>query len=337
MNSKERVKACFSFDSPDRAPRDIWTVPYITIFQKQEYNRLLKEFPLDIGSLQSCPGASDDESYKYSKIGSYTDEWGSVWYLGELGLVGEVKEPVLNDWSKLKGFKPPYDLIKKRDISYINSTCEKSDKFMLSDVTARPFERLQFLRGTEELYFDLAYDKPEIYKLLRMIHEFYMEDIQSWCKTEVDGIIFMDDWGTNTGLLINPKVWREIFKPLYKDYCNLIHAFGKYAFFHSDGWTEEIFGDFIEVGIDAINSQLFVMNIERLASKYKGKIILWGELDRQHIQPFGSLEDVESGVMRIRKAFDDGTGGLIAHCTWGKYDPFENIRAIYRAWDEKIK
>jgi len=150
---------------------------------------------------------------------------------------------------------------------------------MLSEVSARPFERLQFLRGTEQLYFDMAYDRKEVPKLLKMIHEFYLADIESWCKTNVDGVFLMDDWGTNNSLLINPEQWREIFKPLYRDYCNLIHFYNKYVFFHSDGNIEEIFGDFIDIGVAAINSQLYVMDIEGLAKKYKGKITLRGELE----------------------------------------------------------
>lgn len=71
-----------------------------------------------------------------------------------------------------------------------------------------------------------------------------------------------------------------------------------------------------------------------LAKKHKGKITLWGELDRQHIQPFGNPQDVKKGVKRIRDAFDDRKGGVIAHCTWGKGDSTENISAVYEAWEE---
>lgn len=335
MNPKERVLACLNFESPDRAPRDLWTVPYITLFQKEEYDTLLKEFPLDIGATQSCPGIANEAEDRYRKKGSYTDEWGCVWHLGEPGLAGEVKNPLIDDWSKLSSIKPPYNIIDERDVSFINETCQKSNKFMLSDVTARPFERMQFLRGTQELFYDLAYGSPEVSKLLKMIHEFYLADIESWCKTDIDGIVFMDDWGTNTALLISPAQWREMFKPLYKDYCDLIHSYGKYAFYHSDGFIEDIFEDFIDVGVDAINSQLYIMDIEGLAKKHKGRITLWGELDRQYIQPFGTIDDVKKGVKRIRDAFDDGTGGVIAHCTWGKGDPVENIKTVYQSWNNQ--
>ncbi len=336
MNSRERVIACLEFKSPDRAPRDLWALPYITLFKKEEYATLIDKYPLDIGASQSSPGSSDTALERYRKRGSYKDEWGCTWQIGEPGVIGEIKEPIIDDWSKLKDIKPPYNIIKERDLSFINKSCDESDKFMLSDVTARPFERLQFLRGTQNLFLDLAYGSPEVEDLIEMVHEFYLADIENWCKTDIDGIIFMDDWGTNTSLLIRPTQWREIFKPLYRQYCSLMHSYNKYAFFHSDGNIETIYGDLIDVGIDAINSQLYVMDIEGLADKYKGKITLWGELDRQHIQPFGKPDDVRKGVKRIRDAFDDGKGGVIAQCEWGIADPTENIRTVYEAWEEKI-
>ena len=40
--------------------------------------------------------------------------------------------------------------------------------------------------------------------------------------------------------------------------------------------------------------------------------------------------------MRVRKSLDDGNGGVIALCEWGKHDPIENIEAVYKSWNEKI-
>jgi hypothetical protein len=88
--------------------------------------------------------------------------------------------------------------------------------------------------------------------------------------------------------------------------------------------------------MDAINSQLFVMDIEELAHLYKGKITFWGEIDRQHVLPFGTTEEVRAAVMRVRRALDDGRGGVIAQCAWGKDDPKESIETVFRSWSEPI-
>jgi hypothetical protein len=332
MTGRERVKRALTFECPDRAPRDVWALPYVQLFRRDELDELRAEFPMDIGSPQLSPGWSDEVVQATRTPGRYRDDWGSVWYVGEAGVIGEVKEPALADWSALAHFQPPWHLVRGRDLSHASRCCAKSDQFMLSDVTARPFERLQFLRGTQNLYYDIGYGVPELRVLLEMVHEFYLEDIRGWCASDVDGIFFMDDWGTKTTLLIRPQMWREVFKPLYREYCQIIHAAGKFAFFHSDGCTQDIFGDLVEVGMDAINSQLFTMDIEELARLYKGKVTFWGEMDRQRVLPFGTPEEVRAAVRRVRRALDDGRGGLIAQCEWGKDNPRENIETVFREW-----
>lgn len=337
MNGRERVKACLTFSKPDRAPRDLWALPAVRFFQTEELEELQKAYPMDIGQSQLTPGINDEVANATKYGGTYTDDWGCLWHVGEPGVIGEVKQSPLENWSKLDSYQPPLDILKNRDLSYVNRMCEKSDKFMLSDVTARPFERLQFLRGTEALFMDIAYGTAEFRKLLEMLHEFFLKDVESWCKSNVDGIFMMDDWGTNISLLISPNTWREVFKPLYKEYCDIIHAHNKFAMFHTDGYIESIYGDLIEVGMDAINSQLFCMDIEGLAKKYKGKVTFWGEMDRQHALPFGKPEDVRQAVMRVRRSLDDDNGGVMAQCEWGKNNPKANIEAVFKTWLEPLE
>jgi len=332
MTGRERIKAAITFTHPDRVPRDLWSLPYVGKFRKAELDALLAEFPTDIQGVSPIYPPDIYRPEGFQPVGKYRDEWGSVWYVHEPGVVGEVKEPILSDWSALAHFSPPYELIRRRELSTIDRQCAQTDKFVLSECTVRIFERLQFLRGSQNLFMDIAYGSKELYKLMDMVHEYYLEDLSAWLKTDVDGITMMDDWGTNDSLLINPKVWRELFKPKYKEYCDLIHSAGKFVFFHSDGNIQSVYGDFVEVGVNAINSQLFTMDIEALARDYKGKITFWGEVDRQHLLPFGTPEEIRAAVRRVRSLLDDGSGGVIAECEWGKYDPAENVRAVYEAW-----
>ena len=332
MTGRERVNAALTFAHPDRPPRDLWALPYISLFRKPELDAILERYPIDIGRSELSPGSNDQTLDRYARAGSYTDEWGSVWHVGEPGVIGEVKGPILADWSKLATFRPPFELVRNRDLSYVNRLCEASDTFMLSDVCARPFERVQFLRGSQNVFMDLAYDTKEIRQLLALVHEYYLAEVASWAQSNVDGVFLMDDWGTNQRLLIKPEMWRAMFEPLYKEYCDIIHRAGKFVFFHSDGHIAAIYGDLIEIGIDAVNSQLFCMNIEALADQYKGQITFWGEIDRQQVLPFGKPEDVRQAVQRVRRAFDDGAGGVIAQCEWGKDNSQENIETVFEAW-----
>lgn len=189
------------------------------------------------------------------------------------------------------------------------------------------------MRGSEALFVDLASGSRELTHLLEMLHEFYCREMRLWAATDVDAVSFMDDWGSQHSLLISPKMWRSVFKPLYRDYCDILKSRGKYVFFHSDGFIEDIYPDLVEIGVDAINSQLFCMNIERLGDQFAGKITFWGEIDRQHILPFGAEEDVRKAVQRVRTALDRGNGGVIAECEWGIQVPARNVAAVFDEWN----
>jgi uroporphyrinogen decarboxylase len=331
MTGRERVRAALTFSSPDRIPRDLWVLPYVSLFRKSELEHMLEKFPTDIDTPETTASETEN-TMRFSTPGTYTDEWGSVWHVGEPGIIGEVKKPVLGDWSDLKSFHPPPLPAAGIDFDAANVFCERSDRFILSAVSARLFERLQFLRGTENLYMDLADDSREIRTLIDIVHGYYLENVTAWAKSDVDAVFLVDDWGSNKTLLINPDLWRSVCKPLYRQYCDIIHSRGKFVFFHSDGHIVEIIPDLIEIGVDALNAQLFCMDIEELGRRFKGKITFWGEIDRQFVLPFGTPSDVRNAVRRVRNAFGGEQGGVIAQCEWGKDVPRENVEIVFESW-----
>lgn len=343
MTSRDRMIKTLNFEDTDRVPRDLWYLPAVAMFQSEEKKALVRRYPLDISRPSYEPGISrvQEESSLPRCIGGvpstprkgerYIDEWGCVFYIAEDGVMGEVREPRLQSWDKLDSFKPPWESLDKTNLESVNGTCMRSDKFTLSDLCAHPFERVQYLRGTENLFKDLIKREKKVKKLLEIVHNFNLERIRMWLDTDVDGIMMMDDWGAENGLLISPRIWRKLLKPLYREYCKLIHDHNKYVFFHSDGYIEELFPDIIEIGVDALNSQLFIMDISKIIRKYRGVITFWGEIDRR-LLAFGSPKEVAEAVYKVRSLLDAGQGGVIAQCEWGKNSPYENIEAVFDAW-----
>ena len=179
---------------------------------------------------------------------------------------------------------------------------------------------------------DLAWGTREALGLLEMIHDYYLQHLQHVVKTDVDAVFFMDDWGSKDALLISPAMWTHYFKPLYREYVELAHSHGKFALMHSDGHILAIYEHLIEIGVDAINSQLFTMPIEEIGARFKGRITFWGEMDRQHVLPFGSPEDVSVAVTRVKNALWDDRGGVIGQAEFNKGYPLENIQAFFSAW-----
>ena len=356
MTPRERVYRALTFRGPDRAPRDLWMLGAIPLRHKEQLADLLAQYPLDFArapvtyrkQAQSAAMQALEQDPHYATspggprqpspdfVGRYVDEWGCEWQTLEPGAVGEVIRPRLAGWSELPAFSPPYALLDQIDLAPSYPFYDQTDRFVLCSSTVEPFQRLMFLRGFENLMADIGLLKAELLELIRIVHEFNLRQLEILAPVSADAIMFKDDWGSQTSLLISPRHWRKLFKPLYADYCRIIHDAGKFAFFHSDGHIAAIFPDLIEIGVDAVNSQLFCMDIEALAREYKGQITLWGEIDRQQALAFGTPQDVRQAVRRVRRAFDDGSGGLIAQCEWANDTPHANIEAVFSAWSEPL-
>ncbi len=328
------VKKTLEFASPWRVPRQLWLLPWASSHYPEQLAEIQKRFPDDIvGSpyFLRQPARTSGDAYQ---IGTYIDEWGCTFVSKQAGYIGEVKEPLVAQWSDLDKVRPPAEFLTV-DVDQVNAFCRSSECFVISACCARPFERMQFIRRSDNLYIDLGEEPPELYALLQKVHGFYLKELELWSETEVDALMFMDDWGSQRALLISPKMWRRIFKPLYKEYIDLAHSKGKYIFMHSDGYIADVIPDLVELGLDAVNSQLFTMDIEELGRRHAGKITFWGELDRQHLLPYGTPENIDQAVRRVKEALYQ-EGGAIAQCEFGVGARPENVYQMFKTWEELV-
>jgi uroporphyrinogen decarboxylase len=337
MNSKERVVATLTFKQPDRLPVDLWVHRATYLKYSLKLSSLLTHYELDIVRIF---GPMDRAFYpEMTNVGEFQDVWGSTWQVLQEGMVGEVKKPALQDISKINEYKVPIDLIKsewEKHNDLIDKKIQenrKKGKFILGgDVEI--FQRMQFVRGTENLFCDLAEGTKDVFIFRDKITEYFKEYLQYWLNKDVDGIMFFDDWGSQRALLISPDMWRKFFKPVYKEMMDMIKKAGKYVFFHTDGYILDLYPEFIELGVDAINSQLWCMGIEKVAEKFAGKITFWGEIDRQNILAFGTPEDIDNAAKRMKDCLYVNGGGLIGQSVAGKDVPLENIEALLNCWNK---
>lgn len=333
MTSRELVFRTLRHEPTPRAARNMWLLPWAEQRYPQELAAIRRDYPddFDYPPIQYPPvdGMRGDP---YA-TGTCVDEWGCEFISIQPGAIGEVKNPMIQNYATdMAKLRPPvewYDI----NLDPAGRLREKSDKFLLLGSPVRLFERMQFLRGTENLYIDLAEQPAELFKLRDIVHEWNVRMLERLVKADVDAISWMDDWGSQSSLLMSPKMWREFFKPCYRQYCEIIKRAGKFCLVHSDGFIMDVYEDCIEIGIDAINSQLFCMDIEEIARRHKGRITFWGEIDRQHILPYGTVDDVRKAVRRAAAALYDGRGGVMAQCEFGVGARPDNVRAVYEEWD----
>lgn len=335
MTPREIVTRCLRFEHPQRLPRDLWVLPWAANHYPEAVAELARRFPSDFAGPPSVYRPSPRARGQMHSLGTYTDDWGAGFINIQEGVHGEVREPIIADINDWRDVEPPYETLpanwdKARD--EVNRFCAESDKFVRAGCCPRPWERLQFLRGSANAMMDLMTPDSGALDLVKRIHQFYLKELEFWVSTDVDAINFMDDWGAQNQLLIAPTLWREIFKPLYKDYCDLGSTHGKFVFMHSDGHISEIYEDLIEVGVDALNSQLFCMDLDDLQRRAKGRIAFWGEIDRQHVLP---APDPEVGRRAVRQVADhlyDPSGGIIAQFEFSVGANPDVALAIFDEW-----
>lgn len=329
--SRELVYQTLNFQDPERAPRDMWLLPIAKQSYPKEYEEISLAFPSDFETISGHERIQAPTQGDPHRLGEYVDPWGCTFVNIQEGIIGEVRQPLVNDWKEdIRKVHVPQELL-TIDVDAINCDCEATDKFTIASNHPHPFEQLQFIRGTANLYMDLMDADAVMLGFMREMHNFYIELLTSWAKTDVDALAFADDWGSQTALLISPSLWREYFKPMYADYVQIAHGAGKKIFMHSDGNILAIYPDLIELGIDAINSQLFCMGVENLEG-FAGKITFWGEIDRQHLLAFGTPDDVDEAVRDVYASLWSD-GGCIAQCEFGAGAKPENVRQVFESWD----
>jgi uroporphyrinogen decarboxylase len=334
---REIVRRALTFETPERTPRDLWVLPWAENRYPEHLARLRFLFPPDITDAPDVYQPSPRVVGNRYHVGTHVDEWGCIFENIQEGVIGEVKRPIITDSADWQQCAPPYEILPDKPANAreeVNRFCERTELFTKASCCPRPWERMQFLRGSVNAFMDTVIAVDHVRNLLTRIHEFYLRELEFWVTTDVDAIMFMDDWGSQTSLLINRETWLSLFKPLYREYCEIAHAHNKFAFMHSDGCISAIYEDLIEIGVDAINSQFFVMDMEELATRFRGRITFWGEIDRQHVLPSSDPGVVREAVRRFVQLLHDPRGGTIAQFEFGPGIVPENALIVFEEWEK---
>jgi hypothetical protein len=97
----------------------------------------------------------------------------------------------------------------------------------------------------------------------------------------LDGMVIWGDVAYRKNLFFSPDYWRRYYKPVVKAIVDECHAHGLPVIYHGCGNVRPIFGDFIEIGVDACNpleakAGLDVVDLRR---QYGHRIAFCGNMD----------------------------------------------------------
>jgi uroporphyrinogen decarboxylase len=375
MSSRERVLASINHLEPDRVPiiigahnaTGIRMKPYLELkklVQVQASNSYLFDWPelgtatLDEATLErlnsDVRGILDREPEEVININRnreshlpYIDSWG----IGHVEIEPEVWFP---------NFHPLADAHTQEDIDNYPYWPDMNDPTRVAHVKQEamtlaeetkyaimaapwllfPLERAFSLQGMDIFLMNLASNPDFCVGLL--------EKINTQCKTllshflfelggNVDIICIGDDLGTQESLLMSPKMYRKILKPIHADLISFIKSrTNAKIFFHTDGDVFPLIEDFIEIGIDILNpiqtSAGKMSDLVNLKNRYGKELVFCGAIDTHYILPHGSPNQVWQEVKRVIEILGPGGGYLLAPVHTIMDDvPAENILAMVDA------
>ncbi len=246
--------------------------------------------------------------------GSGDHEWG--YHLEKLddGTMGHPTAPHLPDWETAERFTaPPLDE-EARMAPLPAFLDECGDRYRLASLDLSGFTVYTLLRGFENSMMDFLVEPERFARLMDTIIDFECELMELCARRGFHGIHFADDWGTQSGLMISPPLWRKLFKPRYQRQFARAHELGLHVWFHCCGNFAEIVDDFHEIGVDVLNiSQPNVIDIPPIGARLRGKQCFLMPISYQTVSISGTVEEIYAEARRLFDLVGTPGGGLIGY------------------------
>lgn len=240
-------------------------------------------------------------------------EWGYVWEVLDKTM-GQPKTHPLADWDRIAAYVPPDPHAPGRFDALPDQIAAASERFIKFGIGISGFNQATFLRGFENLLMDLYTDRERVERVLDIVFDFENGLVEQAVQHPIDAVAFGDDWGTQKGLMIDPGIWREVFRARYADQFARVHDAGKKVWFHSCGDVTAIIGDLIDVGVDVIELlQPDLLGVERLARDFGGKVCFCCSIDHQRRAISGTRDEIFAYARFLRDTLGAFNGGFIAY------------------------
>jgi uroporphyrinogen decarboxylase len=377
MTSRERVNAVLHHEIPDRVPiiigvsnatgikirpyRGLLNLMNLEVEEKYIYDwpelgtalpdeRVMQRLHSDVrGVLDRFP----EEVYKRNQARPphtpFIDDWGGgqmeigpdEWFPGIAPIPDAITVDVLENYP-WPNMDDPYRVAHVREQA--RRLHEQNHYAILATPWLMfPFERAFEMQGMEKFLMNLATEPDFAQELLNKNNELCMRLMGNFldqCGDMIDIIKIGDDLGTQENLMISPRMYRRMLKPLHAEMITLIKQKTKAkVFFHTDGDVFDLIEDFIEIGVDVLNpiqtSAGKMSNLEELKNRYDKRIVFCGAIDTQKVLPYGTPQQVREEVKRVMHILGRGGGYMLAtvHTVMNEVPP-ENILAMVDAVEE---
>jgi len=253
-----------------------------------------------------------------------------LWYTGPALLK---KEYIKEYWQQEKNLKPNPAAF--RNLSRIRKTMLDKYDIVVSQGITGPFENCVFGIGLAN-FARFARKEPSF---LQQHIDFQWEIIEEpslklLMNQKPDVVMCGDDYGFNAGLQMNIKNWRKFIKPKLAEYVKYAHDAGAKFVIHSCGNIGEIFPDFVEIGIDGVESLKPKNNDLQMYREKYPEITLIGTVDDSEMLIYESPKFIRNFMKRSIQILGKKGGYIPGPTNFLLDHPPENIVALFKAIQE---
>jgi len=201
------------------------------------------------------------------------------------------------------------------------------------------YEWSWWLRGMERFMMDLLTNVPLAEAVIAKVVDYTKRLALESAAAGIDVLCFYDDAGMQTGMQIDPELWRRSIKPRWREILESVrgqHSEVKF-FLHSCGNIAAIVPDIIEVGFDILHPiQPECMDFKAIYKQYGRDITLCATISAQKLFPFGTPEEIQEWTRRVRERCTPDNRAILCPSNMVQPEsPWENIVAFAEAARER--
>ncbi len=304
MSSEERIIRALKRKEVDRVPTFEWLIDK-KVIESISPGSSYEKFVYEMGIDAICV----DADYKTEEIedGLYKDEWGIIKKdTGEahtIPISGPIK--TMKDLDK---YIPP-DPYKEDRFQTLETKLEehKGEKAVilhLNDVFSIPSRLMKF----DDFMISMI-DKPQLVEgLIDLSVEVNRRRAGGAGKRGVKIVYTGDDYAYNSGPMMQPELFKDIFYPRLYKVMQGYKDLGLYVIKHTDGNIMPIIDMIIDSGIDCLDpiDPIAGMNLAEIKNKYGDKIAIKGNVDCANTL---TDKDVEKTVKETKECLKTAAPG----------------------------
>lgn len=335
MTTRENLLRATRFETPDYIPMifvynpSCWgTYPHDALLDLMESHPLL--FPRFKRNEFSPP------SFATQSGDTYDDEWGVTWLTGYPGMIGGIARHPLAEHFDIDRYTPPNpdNAIDWAGYKKMYAEAGSTGELKMGSLDhGHTFLRATYIRGYENVLYDMEDEEPRLMRLLEMIEAFNMTVVRRALDLGAEWMGYPEDLGMQVGPMISPALFRKYIKPIYERMMQPAREAGCVIHMHSDGDVRQLVDDLIDDGVSVMNLQDLVNGLDWIKVNLKGRVCIDLDIDRQAITTFGTPKDIDELIRTEVEALGSKEGGLMM--IHGMYPgvTLENARALMDAME----